>query len=734
MPVLILTAVGGVLFFWLSRRLMGDGVALLAALFALLDPFWLAHSKIIHLDALLTLAVTLTWLFLLVATRTHVRSFYVAGGIAGGLGALTKSPSLALAPLIISWLLFDRLSEAKYSTTQPSEGRWVLALRRALGDCLWVGLPAALTCFLLWPALWVAPLQSIGRVLGLMQTYSQTGHELGNFWLGQAVAAPGGLFYGAVLLWRTSPLTLIGGAMALALTSILVWRRRSDAGASVGSSQASWDQRTLLGLWAFVVWYTVIFSLGDKKFDRYLLPIFLVFDLLAAFGWVALAAFLQRDRASSTMATRRLPRLWITAITALLIVQGWLLYANAPSYLTAYNPLLGGMRTARQVMLVGWGEGLEQAAAFINGQTESAATRVSSWYGCNVFAPFLVGAVKDICYESPTPEELYRGDVDFVVTYVNQIQRDLLDPGVAARLRDPLFVVRHGDVDQASVYAWPKPYAHTGDRTLSEGWRLMGWEVAPHDPTHGRIDLTLFWDQAALSAHTEPGRPVTAWLKDGAGEVWAETESALTGAERITPGWSGAAVVEQKLTLVAPPGLAPGPYRLEVAPFAGDSASVGEIQVQPLRLSVAASDPDLLDTLNLTSLDIRFGDELALTGYQTRLADHETVIDLIWSVTQTPQVAYKTFVHLVGPSDEILAQQDVCLGSPSPDGACAPMTSWTAGDVIRQRIRLLAGTEGKLYVGLYRPETGARLSLTAQGVNPPDGRFPLPAAATKGAR
>ena len=185
------------------------------------------------------------------------------------------------------------------------------ALRGVIVDCLWVGIPAALTVMLLWPALWIAPAQNIGRVLGLMETYGQTGHELGNFWLGKAVASPGGLFYGAVIVWRTTPLTLIGGALALVFTLNLAWRGRGDDDARSSTAAAlGVDRRTLLGLWVFVVWYVVILSLGDKKFDRYLLPIFLVVDLLAAFGWVALVKLWQRGRSSA----RSQPQTWYALI------------------------------------------------------------------------------------------------------------------------------------------------------------------------------------------------------------------------------------------------------------------------------------------------------------------------------------------------------------------------------------------------------------------------------------
>ncbi len=738
LPIILLCAVGGVLFFLLSRRLLGDAVAVLAALLALLDPFWLAHSKIIHLDALLTLTVTLAWLLLMLATRTHRRALYVAAGIAIGLGILTKSPALALGPLMVGWLLFDRFSATAHAR---GERRWLTAFGDTIVDCLWVGIPAALVITLLWPAMWVAPLDSIRRVLGLMGTYSQTGHELGNFWLGQAVASPGWPFYGAVILWRTTPITLIG--VVLALVSTLVGQTGRSGGFSRFRTLFSLPQkpteasnpmtivdvrRALWGLWLFVAWYIVILSLGDKKFDRYLLPVFLTLDLLAAFGWVALVVWWQRRRNASTVSARlRPPRAWYALISVLLIVQGGLVYAAAPSYLTAYNPLLGGMRTARQVMLVGWGEGLEEAAAFINEREGASGARVSSWYGCNVFAPFLHGDLTDICYETPTPADLYREDIDYVVTYVNQIQRELLNSDVAAQLGAPLYIVRHAGVEQAWVYDWPKPYVHTGDRTLSDGWRLMGWEISPQDPGTNAIRLTLFWDQGALTARTDPTQPVTAWIKDATGEVWAVVEAVVTGEENTVPGWSGEPDIVQPITLQSPPGLPPGVYRVEVAPFAAQSTDLSEIIVAPQRLSDLTANPDMARALNLADADVRFGDELALVGYEIVPSDEETIVDLLWAVEKTPATAYKTFLHLVDADGRIAAQQDSCLGGATQDAACSPMTGWSAGDVIRQRLRLpLAQGEGQFYVGLYHPETEERLPLSAGEQVVPDGRYLLP--------
>ena len=131
---------------------------------------------------------------------------------------------------------------------------------------------------------------------------------------------------------------------------------------------------------------------------------------------------------------------------------------------------------------------------------------------------------------------------------------------------------------------------------------------------------------------------------------------------------------------------------------------------------------------------MRFGDELALVGYEIAPASEETIVDLLWAAEKTPTRAYKTFLHLVDADGQIVAQQDSCLGGVAPDATCAPITGWNAGDVIRQRLRLpLTQGDGQFYVGLYHPETGERLPLSAGGQVAPDGRYRLPGLDAAGA-
>jgi hypothetical protein len=74
---------------------------------------------------------------------------------------------------------------------------------------IWLG-AAFIVVLLLWPAMWVTPLSAIGDVANEIISNGGEPEPAGNFFQGQAVAAPGWLYYPVVLVLRTTPLTLLG--------------------------------------------------------------------------------------------------------------------------------------------------------------------------------------------------------------------------------------------------------------------------------------------------------------------------------------------------------------------------------------------------------------------------------------------------------------------------------------------------------------------------------------------
>ncbi len=277
-PLKLLTAARWWMVLWISlvtvaayfplRKLFGRQIAALAVLFMAWDPFFVALSRLLHLDGLLAILTVFALLaFLAWLHGGQQLRYFVASGLAVGLALLTKTPAVIVMAtaglmLLLEWLRCLRAGEGK-------------SQRLLLAFIAWMAL-VALTFVALWPAMWVAPLHVLSNIVTQIQE-SAEGHALPNFFLGKATADPGPLFYSVAFLFRTTPAVLIG----LAAAAVLGWRRRSPLDAPV-------RRRSALGLVTYALLFAVVMTLGAKKFDRYISPAFVALDIVAAVGWLGL--------------------------------------------------------------------------------------------------------------------------------------------------------------------------------------------------------------------------------------------------------------------------------------------------------------------------------------------------------------------------------------------------------------------------------------------------------------
>ncbi len=111
LPVALICAGALVAIFLLARRLLGEGVALLAAGLLIFDAFLLAHGRLLQMDGLLAVFMAVTWLALVAALRTGQRRFYVLSGLSIGAALLTKSPALVLGPLMLAAIILTPLRQ-----------------------------------------------------------------------------------------------------------------------------------------------------------------------------------------------------------------------------------------------------------------------------------------------------------------------------------------------------------------------------------------------------------------------------------------------------------------------------------------------------------------------------------------------------------------------------------------------------------------------------------------------
>lgn len=393
-------------------RLLGLLPALLGFLIIAFDPFSIAHTRLLHLDGLAAALMLLSLLAMMACLYIRRRWIdLVVSAIAAGLSWLTKSPALFLVPFVAALG-----AHALWSLRKSSQVSWQAGFRRVfIPLAVWLIL-AALIYFLLWPAMWVDPVGTIGHVLSGATGYAVEGHDRAVFFDGTVFengSIPNWRFYPIVFLWRATPVLLIGLLLAL---SAFLFRKR------LAFPRERQMVTAILFLFAFS--FGLFMSLGDKKFDRYLLPAFGPLILVAAVGF-----FTWLDNGRVFIARQpwpnsgRLADILIWGVMIAIVLAGAIgTITTFPYTISYYNPWLGGSGKASAVMQVGWGEGLDQAARYLNGKPEANQLKVMSWYPDGPFSHFFVG--RAVMQEfPPDPEMLPK--LDYVVIYTHQWQRQL---------------------------------------------------------------------------------------------------------------------------------------------------------------------------------------------------------------------------------------------------------------------------------------------------------------------
>jgi len=141
--------------------------------------------------------------------------------------------------------------------------------------------------------------------------------------------------------------------------------------------------------------------------------------------------------------------------TLILVVLGFQLagaLGTWPYYFSYFNPLLGGPEKAVDVMQVGWGEGLDEAARYLNNKPDAESVQVLAWYASGPFDYFFKGQSTTLSFEEQDLEEI--SNYDYVVLYAHQWQRQLPTPAFLAYFdkQTPEAVVTIDGIDYAWIY------------------------------------------------------------------------------------------------------------------------------------------------------------------------------------------------------------------------------------------------------------------------------------------
>jgi Dolichyl-phosphate-mannose-protein mannosyltransferase len=473
LPVALIHVASILLGYYLLRQLLPAGSAALAALLWATDPFIIGYSRVLHVDALAGSFATIS---LLAACyywyRERQLAMLVVSGVCTGLAILSKSPALALLPVIGLLALAAAWRPPKIEDRRSR----IEDPRSSIFSLLAWGVVVAVTIFVLWPSLWVDPLRTYAKLRAGVAVEGTDPQMSTNFFLGRIDNEPGILFYPLALALRLTPWTLIG---LLALDR--AWRAAPGA-----------TRRDLGALTAFVVLFIIAMSVFPKKFNRYLVPAFPALDILAAVGliWIAnqLSWLIRGPAASSGGLRRRIAHAPIAAVAVLAIITTALWHPYAMNY---FNPALGGSSMGARVFMEGWGEGFEQVAAWLNQQPDiTGVVTVSPMVSS--LRPYMRRRAQ---VSDPSGSDLPKKS-GYMVVYIRQVQGGAPESpfdqfyGRTA----PLHTVRIHGVDYAWIYRIPPPVAIARLADFGPDIHLRGFEKQGDMRKGQRIDLKLYWE------------------------------------------------------------------------------------------------------------------------------------------------------------------------------------------------------------------------------------------------
>jgi hypothetical protein len=529
---------------WASSRLWGRRVGIVAGLLLALDPFHLARSKVLHVDAVLATTMAVSVLFWIAYVRDRRRFDLALSGVFAGLAFLTQTSSVSLIAFTSVILVHSEVWPPHEGPLETQSGGSSRILLRIAGPLLTWGLIASVTFVVLWPAMWTNPLTTLSKMVERTMFHVETAHYNPGFFAGEVVeGALSPLFYLATIAFKTTMVTLPSAVVAVII--VLLCRERPGA-------------KTVIWVLAFISFYAVGMMLGARKEMRYLLPVFPGVAILAAYGLVHGSSWL---KSSTAPAVPRHLDLWFVA--GMVVMQAALVLPHHPYYGTHHNVALGGSRAAAEILPLGTqGEGMDLAAQYLNTTYPGADALTVAVQGDGyLFRRNFVG--NTVAIDEP--------HADFRVFSIRYTQRRIGVESWGAIWEDlsatePAWSVSFDGVPYAWVYPTyardPSAFEieHPVDVTLGGSIRFLGYNLNSDVVAAGHpIAVTLFWQRVAA---TPLDLHVFVHLMDEDSQLASQHDGIPGASKRPTWAWKEMETVVDEHGLPTDATMTPGVYSL----------------------------------------------------------------------------------------------------------------------------------------------------------------------------
>lgn len=578
-PVALLNTLAVPVIYIFLRKLFVSSTKLLvtrywlpvtSSLLIALDPVIIGYSRVAHIDALLMSFLFLAALATIIYAQTgYSRRWLITSAVLSALAVLSKAPAIFIVPFFGLVIL---AYEGKRLFTKN-------VLKERFRDFVTWGLIVGILFVVLWPAiLWVPDPK--GNVLLLKRdlgTAALTPHHMAEDYTLNA------WHYPAALLSRTNPVTLIFGSIGIVGILVHLFKKREQE-----NNQYSLPGTRYGLLIAYILFFVLMMTLGAKKGDRYILPVWPALHVLGAIGFFVFVEWFRKQfelriknyELSSTV-RRALP---ISLFLIPVFYLAFTVYSYHPYEIAYSNPLFPDNLSQE----LGWGEGLEQVGAWLSENAPGAV--VASWY------PEELGAYTSAQVAHINAHE--QNKVRYVVLYRNMFGRapdhyanDFIDEYYTKR--EPVFVAHVVGKEFAWVYEKPVYERIVGE--LTPGVRVGQQIDVPYDRSMlAAIDVLI----ATYSGKAAAGEVVVNVKEDVDGRVLHSFTIPVAEIED-----------DQYLTVLLPEEVRPLPETVFVEIFARGTAEGDAPTVRYTRdFNYRKSDFLLSDDGFLSAADEKQGD------------------------------------------------------------------------------------------------------------------------------
>ncbi len=260
----------------------------------------------------------------------------------------------------------------------------------------------------------------------------------------------------------------------------------------------------------------------------------------------------------------------------------------------------------------------------------------------------------------------------------------------------------------AAARGWAQP-------TQSYGIELF-WQLS--EPTREDYSAYLAYIQAGtryvshdaiIGTVSQPPLPTSQWKP---GEIYSEIMG-FKFPHDIPSAQTGEIHLGVYRRQGDPTDLAPA---VVTVPITSDPAAQSDLILQSMAVFDPGVQPSLPDGLAQSSLV--FGDQIALDGYrlpEAGTANSTATFEFQWRAIADIPADYVLFIHVIDANDQPQAAYD------APVGGALLSSNWQPGYPVYERISIPLPSEPgsyRVYIGLYHPQTNARLPVDAPDNRP----------------